>query len=315
MTLLDEVASLSNLTRALRHCRKGKRSSQGYQKFLLEMPDKLLEIRKQLLENDFQWQAYRSFYVCDPKKREILAATFKDRIVHQAICQQIGWMIDSRIPGTSYACRKGKGNRRAVIKLYGEIKELGAKRTVIKLDVKKYFATINHEILLGKIREILPDNSLEHLISSLLRSHEKYAQIGRGIPIGNVTSQHFANLYLADIDRLGETFQDVYYIRCMDDMVIAGSEKKKVYSCAHAIINACEMLALEIPYYKRIHLAGDPVPFLGFVLDHETYRPLRRNQRRCLRKLKRMANRGVRNSARAMVEISYRAWTDLGIEA
>lgn len=99
--MIDLIASLANLTAALRHCRRGKRQSQGYQKFLLNMPTNILEIREQLLTDTYTWCPYRAFMVCDPKKREVLAAPFRDRIVHQAIQQVIGPRIHAAIPTNS----------------------------------------------------------------------------------------------------------------------------------------------------------------------------------------------------------------------
>lgn len=111
--LIDEIASFSNLSRSLAHCRRGKKLSQGYQKFLLDLPDALHRMHGELLRDEYRWQPYRKFFVCDPKKRAILAAPFRDRIVHQAICQVIGETINTTIPKNSYACRQSMGNRHA----------------------------------------------------------------------------------------------------------------------------------------------------------------------------------------------------------
>lgn len=314
MTLLDDVASIANLSEALAHCRKGKRRSQGYQKFLLHMPEALFNIRDQLLSQTYKWRAYRSFFVCDPKRREVLAACFRDRIVHQALCQKIAPLIEQVMLPSSFACRKGKGNRRAVLELLGKLRDFGPKRTVIKLDVKHYFASINHDILLSMLNKLLPDTSLEIILRSLLNSHPEYGAQGKGIPIGNVTSQHFANLYLAPVDRFAAPPSPIYYVRYMDDMVVMGANASLVYDCVHGILEMIGKLKLEIPFHKRVPLGHDPIPFLGFVVDHLGYRPLARNKRRVRRKLKRMSQRGVRLSQQAVVETSYSAWCDLGVE-
>ncbi len=312
--LIEEIASFTNLSQSLAHCRCGKKLSQGYQKFLLDLPDALHRMQGELLRGEYRWQPYRKFFVCDPKKRAILAAPFRDRIVHQAICQVIGETINAVIPKNSYACRQGMGNRHAAEEMLRILKVLGPQRTVVKLDVKQYFASIKHDLVLAMLRELLPDNSAEPLLRSLLSSHKEYREAGRGIPIGNVTSQYIANLFLAPLDRLGASESGIYYLRYMDDMVIAGAKKAEVYRLAkHIIAHAEGALSLEIPARKRVFLANDPVPFLGFVLDHEGYRPLRRNQRRLRRKVKRLTDKNVRPSAIAQVETSFHAWEQLNI--
>ena len=187
----------------------------GYQKFLLELPDALFIMQRQLREGTFTWHDYRKIIVCDPKIREILAAPFRDRIVHQSICQVIGPTIEASIPKNSFACRQGMGNRRAAECLAKTLKSLGPDRYALKLDVKQYFASIRHDILFPMITSLLPDRSADRLLLSLLQSHKEYALAGRGIPIGNVSSQAFANLFLSPLDRLGAEDQEVFYIRYM----------------------------------------------------------------------------------------------------
>lgn len=276
------------------------------------MPDNLLAIRQALLTNSYQWSCYRSFFVCDPKKREILAAPFKDRIVHQAIHQIIGKKIQDVIPGNSYACLPGMGNRHAAMKMLQILKELGPNRHCIKLDVSQYFFSINHKILLRMLDEVLAAPSLYPLLESLLRSHEPFSLKGVGIPIGNVTSQSFANLYLSPIDRIAAEQSDLFYIRYMDDMVVAGREKKRVRHFAAMVRERVHSdLQLTIPYHKCCALGSDPVPFLGYVMDHNGYRPLSRNKRRHKRRITRCLRKGVRESLVAMKETSFAAWARL----
>ena len=310
--MIDLIASLANLTAALRHCRRGKRQSQGYQKFLLNMPTNLLEIREQLLTDTYTWCPYRAFMVCDPKKREVLAAPFRDRIVHQAIHQVIGPRIHGAIPSNSYACRPGMGNRHAALKLLSILKDLGPERYCVKLDVSQYFFSIHHQILLTMLDDVLAAPTLVPLLRSLLASHGAFAKKGVGIPIGNVTSQSFANLYLSPIDRLAAMRPDLSYIRYMDDMVILGREKNAVRDFAGTIReHVASHLRLQIPSHKCMPLGADPVPFLGFVIDHDGYRPLRRNQRRHHRRIKTLRRQDARESRVAMSETSFTAWSQL----
>lgn len=310
--MIDTVASLANLRAALHHCRRGKRRSQGYQKFLLHMPTNLLEIRDQLLTHTYTWCPYRAFLVCDPKKREVLAAPFRDRIIHQAIHQVIGPRIHAAIPPNSYACRPGMGNRHAALKLLSILKDLGPERYCVKLDVSQYFFSIHHQILLKMLEDVLAAPTLIPLLQSLLQSHAAFAHKGVGIPIGNVTSQSFANLYLSPIDRLAAARSDVSYIRYMDDMVIIGRDKRAVRDFAATIReHVTSSLKLQIPPHKSMPLGADPVPFLGFVIDHQGYRPLRRNERRHHRRMKALRRKDARESRIAMSETSFTAWSHL----
>ena len=132
------------------------------------------------------------------------------------------------------------GNRRAAESLLQQLVTLGPDRTVVKLDVKQYFSSINHEIALSMISEVLVDSSLDPLLSSLFSSHKEYKKSGRGIPIGNVSSQYIANLFLTPLDRCGEEEKDVYYIRYMNDIVLAGARKDKVYALAQSLVELAE---------------------------------------------------------------------------
>lgn len=310
--MLDQVAAPHNLTRALYHCRRGKRESIGYQKFLLGMPENLLEISQDLMSQSYQWLPYRPFWVCDPKRRLILAAPFRDRIVHQALYQVIGPILDREIPGNSYACRKGMGNHAAARALATILRNLGPERWTIKLDVSQYFFSIDHRVLLSMIEPLLEAPILP-LVHSLLKSHPDYGQVGRGLPIGNVTSQVFAKLFLSPADREGLAYGDIHYLRYMDDMVITGPSKAAVTQAARAIVDLVEKrLRLSIPYTKRVCLGRDPVPFLGYVIDHQGVRPLARNLRRHRRQMRKMVKADASDSKMAKAEISFAAWSTMG---
>jgi retron-type reverse transcriptase len=312
MKIIEQVASDQNLLSALHHCRRGKKTSQGYQKFILGMPETLLKMQQDLLSGTYQWLPYRSLEVCDPKRREILAAPFRDRIVHQAIHQVIGAKIEASIPLNSFACRADMGNRRAAVALFEALKVIGPQRYAVKLDVRKFFFSIDHKILLDAVKEKLWDDSLDGIILSLIKSHSPFAATGKGIPIGNVTSQSFANLYLAPIDRMALGQSEVFYVRYMDDMVLCGRHKADVCALSQLIKEFVrDHLLLEISFQKTVPLGHDPIPFLGYVLDHQSFRPLGRNLRRHRRNIKSLKVKGYRPSAVAQRECSFAAWSKL----
>lgn len=327
--LLGQVATFENLMQAYKTCRKGKKETVGDQKFFTNYPERILEIQEQLLNGTYQWGAYRKFYVIDPKKRLIMAAPFKDRIVHHAIHRIISPFVENDLTDAVCACRIGKGNRYAVLMLAQYLKEnKDSNRYAIKLDVKQYFPSINHEILFQELLSVLPDKSLSHLLWSVIVSHKRYTDAGAGIPIGNLTSQLFANFYLSAVDKkvcdsLGlkyksntesssDTFKNKsFYLRYMDDFLIITEKKSLACRTSKVAIEQSGARGLDIPIYKRMHLSSDPIPFLGYLVSSDKITPLSRNKRKIKRKLRRLEKIDVRDSYKAMVTNSYENWSNL----
>lgn len=326
LSLFDKISSFENLVCAFQECSRGKRSKSGYQKYLFPYGERLkaceLELKK---TKTYHWGSYREFYVHDPKKRLVMAAPFKDRIVHTAIHRVIEPILDPLLGSRSFACRIGKGNRAVVLRLIHQLKLMGPQRYCIKLDVRKYFQSISHQILFNKLMKALPDDSIGPLLYDLIRSHQEYSKINRGIPIGNLTSQIFANFYLSEIDKaactlLGINYHkdeyepDTGYIRYMDDLVILTRNKESAFTVANKLIEIAEnSLELNIPHEKKVPLNCDPIPFLGFVLSHDQQRVLRRNERKFRKKVKRLKKREVPLSYLAQVHLSYESWREIAL--
>lgn len=323
LNLLGQVATFENLMLAYKSCRKGKKETVGDQKFFTNYPERLLEIQEQILNGTYEWGQYREFYVIDPKKRLIMAAPFKDRIVHHAIHRIIAPFVEQDLTDAVCACRIGKGNRYAVLLLAQYLKENinMTTRYAIKLDVKQYFPSIDHKILFQELLSVLPDISLAPLLWSVIVSHKKYAEAGTGIPIGNLTSQLFANFYLSAVDKvicdsLGLKYKtgeksSSFFIRYMDDFLIISDEKSLACKTSKVAIEHSRARGLDIPIYKRMHLSGDPIPFLGYLVSCNGITPLARNKRKIKRKLRRLERVDVRESYKAMVKNSYDNWSSL----
>jgi hypothetical protein len=325
--LIERVSHFNNLLAAFYDCSRGKRQKDGYQKYLFNYGEKLKDIEEEIKStHNFRWGGYREFYVHDPKKRLVMAAPFRDRIVHTALYRAIEPIVDLTLGCRTYACRFGMGNRNAAIRLQRQLRLMGQKRYCVKLDVKKYFASVNHEILFKFLMGVLPESSLNKILWSLIKSHDEYTARGSGIPIGNLSSQLFANFYLSKLDQkacelLGiDFFEDRYeeeagYIRYMDDMIILASSKSEALKIATTLVELGRSeLKVEIPDYKYVILANSPIPFLGYVLDESGYRPLRRNERKFTKKIKRLKKKGYDLAYRAQVMQSYEAWQNLQLE-
>jgi len=322
--LIDRVSDFENLLTAFRLCSRGKKSTGGYQHFLFNYGEKLKSIEQEIKEtNNFRWSGHREFYVHDPKKRKIMAAPFRDRIVHTAIHEILNPIIDHELGARTFACRIGLGNRAASIRVQKQLAMMKQERYCVKLDVQKYFASINHEVLYNMLIKEFPDSSLNKIIFSLIRSNKQLNSRGKGIPIGNLTSQLFANFYLTGIDKKAcelleiDFAQDHFeekamYIRYMDDMVIIATSKNKALSVATQLVKlAKKELKLDIPDNKYIVLGNNPIPFLGYVLDDFGFRVLRRNERKFTKKITRLKKQGYNMAYLAQVKQSYEAWRDL----
>ena len=150
-------------------------------------------------------------------------------------------------------------------------------------------------------------------LGSLLRSHPEYAERGCGIPLGNLTSQLFANFFLTGVDRLcGAAVEQVFYVRYMDDMVLVGADKGQVLDLKEQAVAYCkDVLKLTVPIRKTVHLANDPVPFLGYLVDIGGFKVLSRTRRRHERQVRTMHGRGCRSSDIAQVVQSFSAFANL----
>ncbi len=172
--LLQQIADFENLEKAFQECSRGKKQCSGYQNILLVNGERLLEIKEKLLTGKYQWGKYREFWVCDPKRRLVMAAPFVDRVVHHAIHRVIEPILDKNISDSVFACRHGRGNRAAVQILHKRLNGIATpNRYVLKLDIKQYFPSIDHAVLLSHILNQLPDQSLEPLLAALLLTRPK----------------------------------------------------------------------------------------------------------------------------------------------
>ncbi|MBX3039650.1 MAG: hypothetical protein KF789_02940 [Bdellovibrionaceae bacterium] len=306
-SLLQEIAALENLEMAFYQCLQGKRSQLSPQVAFLRMDAYLERLRNLVLDGEkYPWGEYREFYVSDPKRRLVASAPFVDRVVHRAIYNVINPLLDGRLCENSFACRQGKGNARAVIKLY-EILRTTPDRYVVKLDVRKCFASVHHGRLLGKLFSYLPDDSCAGLFKGLLKSHPD-CRIGVGLPLGNLTSQIFTNFYLHDLDDFLMEQLGGRYLRYMDDMILICSNLEHARMLVDEVIRRAKIEKLKFPSRKRLWLGKEPVPFLGFLVGADFIRPLNRNRRRVHRKINEKVKRGALPSEVAQSILSYEAW-------
>jgi RNA-directed DNA polymerase len=238
------VTSFENLLMAYRKARKGKQSKPDIAEFSLNLESELLSLQQDLSDLSYQPGPYRLFTIYERKKRQIAAASFRDRVVHHALLNIIEPAIDRRFIFDSYACRSGKGVHAAVNRY-----QLWSKQYpyVLKMDIQQYFPSIDHMILKEKLRHYIKDRYVLELLDRIIdttpieigRADFNYfpgddllAPIERstGLPIGNLTSQFFANLYLDAMDHfIKEQLRIRAYLRYVDDLVILGRDKAELH--------------------------------------------------------------------------------------
>lgn len=281
--LFEELSSFKNLIKAAKKAQRGKRFKGYASQFNLKLEDELLKIQEELRQKTYQIGTYKHFYIFDPKKRLISALPYRDRVVQHALCNVIEPIFDRTFIHDSYACRKNKGSHRAVncFSLFSR-----ANKYVLKCDIKNYFASIDHEVLYELITNKIKDPQVLWLVRLIIDSTSN-----PGIPIGNLASQVFANLYLNDLDHyLKETVKCKCYIRYMDDLVVFDGDVDKLGRIKNFIAACFTSLKLKMhPDKSRIHETKNGVEFLGYMI-YPTHRlVVWSNVARFKRRLKRLA--------------------------
>jgi len=222
--LFQEICKYENLYDAYLKARRGKNDVAEVLKFNYNLEDELLKLQHELKNQTYKTGEYRHFIIFEPKERRISALPFRDRIVHHVICSVIEPIFEKKFIYDSYACRKGKGTHKGVNRIQKFITEADNNYYVLKCDVSKYFHSVDHEILKQIIREKIADKKLLQLLDNIIDSAEK------GIPIGNLTSQLFANIYLNKLDEyIKYELRIKYYIRYMDDFIILHESKQYLH--------------------------------------------------------------------------------------
>lgn len=227
--LWKELCSYENLYLAYKKARKHKTTKQYVIEFEKNLEDNLLLLRSELLLHCYKPKALVNFIIHDPKTRKISKSDFRDRIIHHALCNIIEPIFDSRFIYDSYANRKGKGTLKAVQRFDYFKRKVSRNNTVscyiLKADIQKYFENIDHEILINIIKKKIRDKKVLWLVYKILANYIG-KQNKKGMPLGNLTSQFFANVYLNKLDQYVKHKLKVrYYIRYVDDFVIFHSNK------------------------------------------------------------------------------------------
>ncbi|MFC1735168.1 reverse transcriptase domain-containing protein [Candidatus Hydrogenedentota bacterium] len=303
--LYPKLCGFEHLLDAYYKARKNKRCKPYTCRFDYNLERELLSLQDELLNKDYQPGGYHNFTVREPKKRVISAAPFRDRVVHHALVDILTPIFEPRFIHDSYACRVGKGTHRAINRCQAFMRK---NKYFIHLDVVKFFPSVDHLVLMDILSKHIRDDNVMWLVSRILESGLSIEQAGagpvyfagddlfaacraRGIPIGNLTSQFFANVYLSEFDRfVKEKIRCNSYVRYADDALLFSNDKTSLAEWRRECIELMSKLRLAL-HVERAHArrSCDGERFLGFRI-FPTHRLLdRRNVKRFRKKLNKMS--------------------------
>ena len=262
----EEVTSFSVLCAAARRAAKAKPLSRETARFLLDLEPEVFQLQRELHDGIYRPGPFRTFRIRDPKPRTISAAPFRDRVVHHALCAALEPFFEREAIDDSYACRRGKGTRAAIRR----VQELARQHShVLKLDIEHFFETTDHRVLGEMLKDLIGDGRVLELAELFVSHGAPGSPSGKGLPIGNLTSQHYANLYLSGLDREISGMAEVGgYCRYMDDILILGDEKAALWRAHERVeqfLSGQLKLRLRAAVTRLLPIT-EGIPFLGFVI-------------------------------------------------
>ena len=267
----EEIISFENLLSAWQEFLPGKKNKQDVQEFGLRLANNILQLHEELANFTYFHGPYKAFNISDPKPRNIHKASVRDRVLHHAIYRQLYPFFDRTFIADSFSCRNGKGTHKAIERFsgFGLIAGQNNTRTVwvLKCDIKKFFASIDHKTLLEILGQYIPDKHIMWLLSRVIDSFN-YQQDGKGLPLGNLTSQLFCNVYMNEFDQLAKhRFKVKYYIRYADDFVFLSGSREELMALTPKVSEFLEQeLKLSLhPDKVFIKTLASGVDFLGWV--------------------------------------------------
>jgi retron-type reverse transcriptase len=307
--LWEKVITFENLLSAAQKACKGKRFRPGVAAFHFDLERQLLSLQRELATRSYRPGPYRTFFLYETKKRQISAAPYRDRVVHHALTNVLEPIFERSFVFDSYACRKGKGSHAAVDRCRHYARRF---RYVLKADVRKFFPSIDHEVLKGLVARKVKDPDVLWLVGLLIDHsnaqepvHEWFAGAGlwtpgerrRGLPIGNQTSQFFANVYLDPLDHwIRDRLGVGGYVRYVDDFLVFGHDKGRLAEVQSALpaFLAGQRLRLH-PTKNVVFPAAQGISFLGYRVYPSHRLLVKENVWRFRRRLRRMQRQYARH--------------------
>jgi RNA-directed DNA polymerase len=321
-----KLSSWENLLLAYRKASKGKRGHPNVAAFEHRFEDHLFELEDELRNFSYSPGKYRSFHIHEPKRRLISAAPFRDRVVHHALCNLIEPIFERSFIHDSYANRVGKGTHRALNRA-----QKFARRYpyVLQCDLRQFFPSVDHAILRQEISRKIIDENVRWLCDSIMQSGEKilrdeYEMIyfagdnllainrPRGLPIGNLTSQFWANVYMNPFDHfVKRELHCKAYLRYVDDFLLFAEDKKTLNQWKQAIGSRLARMRLTIHPHAQARPVTEGFTFLGFCIFPQKRRLKRQKRLYYQRKLREMASAyGSGDISLTEMDASVQGWVN-----
>ena len=262
--LFHQICSIENLECADKKARKGKGSQHGIKRHDLNRHENIARLREMLLNKTYRTSRYNTFKIYEPKERLVYKLPyFPDRITHHAIMNVLEPVFRSMFTADTYSCIKGKGIHLAADNLREVLKDIPGTTYYLKLDIKKFYPSIDHRILKQLLGRKFKDQDLLWILDEIIDS-------ATGLPIGNYISQHFANFYLTYFDHWIKEVKGVkYYFRYADDIVILSHSKTDLHKLRFEIQHYLhEHLNLSIKSNYCVAPVDTGIDFLGYVFRH-----------------------------------------------
>lgn len=271
--MFNELFSIDNFFRAWRKFKSGKSHKKDVVSFEYHLEDNIFSLYDDVVNKWYKHKSYAFFQIFDNKKRDIYKADVRDRIIHQIIYEYLTSLYEPFFISDSYSSRDCKGHHKAVKTLQYFIKIVRTENYggcfVLKFDIEKYFNTIDHSTLLAILRKKVSCPKIFNIIQEVVLSFNSKIGLGKGIPLGNITSQIFANIYLHSLDvYIKKELSCRFYVRYNDDFVIVSDNPKKLEDLKRKIIDFVSVnLKLNIPIEKTsIRKVAWGIDFLGFII-------------------------------------------------
>jgi RNA-directed DNA polymerase len=294
--LYDTICSIENLTLADAKAVKGKKDQFGVKRHLQNREANIQQLHRLLVNGQFRTSAYKTFTIYDPKERLISSLPFSDRIVHHAIMNVLEPVFVSVFTADTYSCIKGRGIHAAADAVKKALKNAPGTRYCLKLDIRKFYPSVDHDVLKSLLRKKIKDWRLLFLLYGIIDS-------APGLPIGNYLSQYFANFYLSYFDHwLKEDKQVRYYFRYADDIVILSDSKPHLHELLADIRDYLQTrLKLEVKdNYQVFPVEARGIDFVGYKFYH-THTLLRKS-------IKKNFARKMAKGSNPLTIASYMGW-------
>ncbi|NCN22243.1 hypothetical protein GW758_00895 [Candidatus Falkowbacteria bacterium] len=305
----SEIVTISNLLLAWEEFLVGKKKRRDVVIFQGRLMNNIFNLYHDLKEKNYCHSDYQAFKISDPKPRNIHKAIVRDRLLHHLLYQETYQYFDQQFIYDSYSCRLNKGTHRAISRL-AEFKDKVSENNyktvwVLKCDIKKFFASINHKILKNILVKYIEDRDLLWLFGQVIDSFNTPGKIGIGLPLGNLTSQLLVNIYMNEFDQfVKRTLKIKYYLRYADDFLFLKDNKEELISLRTKLeIFLNEHLCLTLhPNKTFLKTIASGVDFLGWVQfsEHRTLRTI--TKRRMFKKIKQNNKPATKASYLAMLK-------------